>query len=207
MRVLIVALALLPVFWLSAQETIPELARAGGEVISVVDAFEYAPSLADAYRNCEAVVLGRVVASRVHLAADESQIWTEYRIEIQRVLTAKQGTEAPAPGTEIPVDVLGGNMLIEGKPFTYEINGMPTLYPEEKAFLFLTASSAGAQTAGYRVPNGPEGMFRVRNGLVEPRDTGDKDHPSERYRGMLESEFEQEILRIAGEAEYEHPPY
>lgn len=191
---------------LSAQETIPEIIRAGGGGLSVVDSFDYAPSMADLYRNCETVVLGRVVASRVHLSEDETEIWTEYTVEVHRVVSARKETEAPAPGSSVVVDVPGGTLLFDGKPFTYEIDGMPTLYPEEKAFLFLTASPLGAQAAGYRVPNGPEGIFRVRNGLVEHRGYHDEGHPSQRYRGMLESEFEREILRTAEEAEYEHPP-
>ena len=191
----------------SAQDTIREIIRAGGGGLSVVDSFEYAPSMADLYRNCEAVVLGRVVDSRVHLTEDETEIWTEYRIEVSRVVSAREETDAPVPGSEILVGQPGGTMLIEGKPFVYEVDGMPTLYPGEKVFLFVAAVSAGAQATSYRVPSGPEGMFRVRNGLVEPRGIRDKDHPSERYRGILESEFEREILRTAEEAEEEKPPY
>ncbi len=195
---LIVVLAFFSVSTLAAQETIPDGARIGITGRVVVDSFEYAPDLDTVYENCEMVVLGRVLGSRPYLSPDQTEIWTEYRIEIYRVVSAKNEKEAPAPGSEVLVDQLGGKMLIAGKLFNYHVEEMPKLHPQEKVFLFLQLSPPFHKGAKYWIANGPQGVYKVRNGLIEPGTRSNRGHPlTKRCSGMLEAEFEREVLRLA----------
>lgn len=123
-------------------------------------------SIEDIAREADAVVQGRLVATRSYLGANADRVLTDYRIVDPAIITgALPALSAATPGisTSLVLTVLGGDVTIEGVRIRSTDNNRAAIEDGGSYVVALKKSRAG-EPGHYEIYSGA--IFEVRDGRV-----------------------------------------
>jgi hypothetical protein len=174
------------------RETLHDRAKkAGGTVV-----WRYRPNRSVIYGNIEEVakrssiiVVGRSVDQKGRLTKDGKFITQDVLVKVQEVIKG----DVPN-GHPLLVSLPGGAYRFEDNSYAYV---MPIGYqPPEKGgmyIFFLKGKDKGSNFKGYQLISETQGLFAVKDRLVEPADLAATDPAVSRYKGMTATTFLQQI--------------
>lgn len=116
-------------------------------------------------RHAEAIVIGRV-SDEVSSFDGDDEIYTSYRLDVQRVLKATKLNAAPGVGQEPPAPLLtplkvvrrGGIVQVNGHRVSQKLRGADSLKAGKNVLLFLWWSPA---LKAYTLAGGVSGVFLI----------------------------------------------
>src|SRR6266404_650230 len=186
-----------------AQEsrTIPYLVRHGFFDESFTDEGGY-PTFAGLEQNSDLIVRCRIVSGESHLTQDQTQVYTEYKVESLGIfkLTAGSDVHIPGPHKFLQIRRQGGVVMVNGREFRSEDRNFPGFLPNEEYVLFL---SKDKNTGKLTVVAGGQGAFRIVNGNVNHVDRlGFKD---EQIRNVDYHAFADRLSKAVAKSKSQQP--
>ncbi|HEY8186307.1 MAG TPA: hypothetical protein VIF64_09575 [Pyrinomonadaceae bacterium] len=165
--------------------------KAGGKLI-----WRYRPNRSVIYPNIEElakrssiIVVGRTVSQKPSLTKDGKFITQDFVVRVQEVIKG----DVPN-GHPLLVSLPGGAYRFDDDTYAYV---MPIGYqPPQKGgmyIFFLNAKSKSSAFKGYTLVSGTQGLFALKDRLVEPADLLATDPVVSRYKGMTAEAFLQQI--------------
>ena len=138
--------------------------RARKEDVKVISLPAYAAaSLDELVTAADTILVGTVQGGRPLLSADETGLYTDYGVVVERVIKSPSAHKLAA-GLTVIVRRLGGVMTVsEGFNIVHEENHFPPFNVGERYILFLAAQP---QENLYLPAHGPQGAFRISEGVA-----------------------------------------
>jgi hypothetical protein len=125
--------------------------------------------------HVDAVIVGRVDNQISMMTSDETTIFTDVQISAKRIL--KDNSQLPLKiGSEITVDRPGGSLSINGRKFSYTIEGFQNFTVDGEYLLFLNfmPDSKDYYQVGERVFEIRDGLLLSMDRFVRPTDLSKK---------------------------------
>lgn len=143
----------------------------GGPVLRVIaTATPQFKKSAELINGADLIVVGEVLDDRARLTEDGAGVFTDYTVELQRVIADASGRVAP--GQRLTLTRPGGQLHVEGVAVNFETLDFPPLPWLVAHLLFLREDGAGR----WRLWGGVQGVWRllpngrVRSHLSRPQD-------------------------------------
>jgi hypothetical protein len=123
----------------------------------------------------DAVIVGKVDSQISMMTSDETTIFTDVQISVKKIL--KDNSQAPLKvGGEVTVDRPGGSVSINGRKFSYTMEGFQsfTVGGEYLLFINFMADSKDYYQVGERVFEIRDGLLLSMDSFVRPTDISKK---------------------------------
>jgi len=137
-----------------------------------------------------AVIIGEVTDAQAYLSDDQTEIYSEFTVQIQQVL--KNDNKAPLDvGNSVVVERLGGRVKFpSGKIVIASTNHQDLPRSGKRYVFFLTHEGPEAKPyEDFHILTG----YELRDGQVFPLDKPGPDHPITAYKGASETSLLNEL--------------
>ena len=149
------------------------------------------PNVAELAKRSDLIVVGRILSHKSNLTADERAITQDFMLKVQEVIKGNL-----AKGTAVLFSLPGGTHRFPDKTYAAMV---PVGYkqPQDGGIyvLFLKSRQANSPYKGLRLVSESQGLFALRDGVVEPADVAGDDPVTVKYRKMGAASFLGEIHR------------
>lgn len=133
-----------------------------------------------------AVILGEVTRAESQLSEDETNIFSEFTVQIEDVL--KNDNNSLSAGSSVVVERFGGRLRMPSGKVVVSRTYKQDLPRTGKRYLFFLTKDG----EDFRILTG----YELRNGLVFPLDKLRPSHPITAYSGTSETSFFSELNKI-----------
>jgi hypothetical protein len=137
-------------------------------------------------------MLGAVEDVNSYLSADETTVYTDYRITPIQIIRQRQAVLTGLPGapTSIVLSRWGGRIIVDGVPVTFTEVDAPAFGLGEQLVFLLKYDN---KVDRFKMVDEMAGALRVVSGLIEspvPHESYD------RIKGMTIAQLQQEVQRL-----------
>jgi len=147
------------------------------------------PNIAELAKRSDLIVVGRVLSHKSNLTADERAITQDFLVKVQDVIKGNLGK-----GTAVLFSLPGGTHRFPDKTYAVMVSVGYT-QPQDGGIyvLFLKSRQANSPYKGQRLVSESQGLFALKDGVVEPADLAADDPVNAKYRKMGAALFLREI--------------
>lgn len=147
------------------------------------------PNIAELAKRSDLIVVGRILSHKSNLSADERAITQDFMLKVQEVIKGSL-----ARGTAVLFSLPGGTHRFPDKTFAAMVP-VGFKQPQDGGIyvLFLKSRQANSPYKGQRLISESQGLFALKDGVVEPADLAADDPVNVKYRKMGAALFLHEI--------------